>query len=130
MRAESDSRSMAIAIPRRQPSTDRSYVGERLDAGCFVRAAGPEGDHVLMAPSGRPLWDVRWGTADFTSWELAWAMIFDASGDGQLADDWAPTFGATVVARLPPEGFVLSADDVVAWLEWPPGLLPADHSYV
>lgn len=120
------------ARPRTAPGSpvgSRSYVGEHLQAGRFVRVTGPEGEGVLLAQSGQPLWSVCWSEAGFSAWELAWAIIFDATADDRLADDWGPVFGAEVVARLPAEGFVLDASDVLAWLDWPAAALPSPRSY-
>jgi hypothetical protein len=49
--------------------------------------------------------------------ELAWALIHDATGDRQLADDWYLDLSSEVVSRLASNEFELRASDVVTWLE-------------
>jgi len=54
------------------------------------------------------------------SQELAWALIRDATGDRQLADDWYLDLSTEIVSRLPSDQFQLRASDVVTWLEASP----------
>jgi Family of unknown function (DUF6166) len=57
--------------------------------------------------------------------ELAWALIHDATGDRQLADDWYLDLSSEIVSRLPSNEFELRAGDIVNWLEASP-LHPSD----
>lgn len=49
--------------------------------------------------------------------ELAWALIYDATGDRVLADDWCDDLSADLVDWLERAGPELRAADVVAWLD-------------
>jgi len=51
---------------------------------------------------------------------LAWALIHDATGDRQLADDWYLDLSSEIANRLPSDEFQLRASDVVTWLEASP----------
>jgi len=56
---------------------------------------------------------------------LAWALIHDATGDRQLADDWYLDLSSEIVSRLASDEFELRAGDIVTWLEASP-LYPSD----
>jgi hypothetical protein len=48
------------------------------------------------------------------------ALIRDATGDRQLADDWHLDLSIEIVSGLPSDGFELRASDIVTWLEASP----------
>jgi hypothetical protein len=47
---------------------------------------------------------------------LAWALIFDATQDDRLADDWCLDFADSVLSCMP-ASFSLSAIDLLMWLD-------------
>ena len=107
----------------------RAYRGERLPTGRRVYVLGPEGAERL-APRRRPSrGPYSWGFHGPGAQELAWALIRDATGDRQLADDWYLDLSTEIVSRLPSDEFELRASDVVTWLEactvYPSGWSPA-----
>jgi uncharacterized protein DUF6166 len=94
----------------------RIYRGERLATGrrvCVVRAEGAE---PLAPRHRRPLWSFSWGCHGAGAQELAWAIIRDATGDRQLADDWYLDLSIEIISRLPRDEFQLEATAIVAWL--------------
>jgi Family of unknown function (DUF6166) len=97
--------------------TRRAYRGERLPTGSRVYVLGPAGAERLAPRSRSSLWSYSWGRHGAGSQELAWALIRDATGDPQLADDWYVDLSIELVSRLPSDEFELRASDVVAWLE-------------
>lgn len=112
--------------------TRRAYRGERLPTGCRVYVHGPDGAERLVPRSGSSLWSYSWGRHGAGSQELAWALIRDATGDRQLADDWHLDLSIDIVSRLPLDEFELRASDVVTWLQastlYPSDWWPAPRS--
>jgi uncharacterized protein DUF6166 len=96
--------------------TQRAYRGERVPNGRRVYVLGPQGAERLVPRSPSSLWSYSWGCHGAGSRELAWALIRDATGDRQLADDWHLDLSIEVVSRLPSDEFELRASDVVTWL--------------
>ena len=97
--------------------TQRAYRGERLPTERRVYVLGPDGVELLVPRSGSAVRSYSWGCYGAGSQELAWALIRDATGDRQLADDWYRDLSIEIVSRLPPDEFELRASDVVTWLE-------------
>lgn len=58
-----------------------------------------------------------WGRSGLAARELARSMLQDATGSPAVAERYCRELTHAVVARLPDEGFELSRDDVLAWLE-------------
>jgi hypothetical protein len=82
-----------------------------------VYVVGPHGAQRL-GPRGRSSpWSYSWGCHGVGSQELAWALIRDATGDRQLADDWYLDLSSEIVSRLPSDEFELAASDIVRWLD-------------
>jgi hypothetical protein len=113
--------------------TRRAYRGERLPTGPRVYVLGPDGTERLVPRSRASLGSYSWGCHGAGSRELAWALIRDATGDRQLADDWYLDLSTEIVSRLPADEFELRASDVVTWLEastlhpsdwWPSPTIP------
>lgn len=105
-----------LTPPAPSSQTERVYRGRRRHRACEVwveEAARPGVRWLLGGCPGRTVWG---GPAPATC-ELAWALLRDASGDQQFADDWYWSFAEMVVAAFPLEGFVVRASDIVAWLE-------------
>jgi hypothetical protein len=82
-----------------------------------VYVLGPDGAEGLVPRSRSSLWSYSWGCHGAGAQELAWALIRDATGDRQLADDWYLDLSIEIVSRLPSDEFELRASDVVTWLE-------------
>jgi hypothetical protein len=82
-----------------------------------VYVVGPDGAERLVPRSRASLRSYSWGCHGAGSQELAWALIRDATGDRQLADDWHLDLSIEIVSRLPSDEFELPATDVVTWLE-------------
>jgi hypothetical protein len=97
--------------------TRRAYRGERLPTGRRVYVVGPDGAQRLVPRGRSSLWSYSWGCHGVGSQELAWALIRDATGDRQLADDWYLDLSSEIVSRLPSDEFELPASDIVSWLE-------------
>jgi hypothetical protein len=95
----------------------RTYRGERLATGRRVYVVGADGAEPLAPRHRRPLWSFSWGCHGAGAQELAWAIIRDATGDRQLADDWCLDLSIEIVSRLPRDEFQLEATAIVAWLE-------------
>jgi hypothetical protein len=100
--------------------TRRAYRGERRPTGSRVYVLGPHGAERLAPRSRTSLCSYSWGCHDAGSRELAWALIRDATGDRQLAEDWHLDLSIEIVSRLPSAEFRLRASDVVTWLEATP----------
>lgn len=58
-----------------------------------------------------------WGRSGLAARELARSMLQDATGSPAVAERYCRELTHAVVARLPVEGFELSRDDVLAWLQ-------------
>jgi hypothetical protein len=97
--------------------TRRAYRGQRLPTERRVYVLGPDGAERLVPRSPSSLRSYSWGCHGAGSQELAWALIRDATGDRQLADDWYLDLSTEIVSRLPSDEFELRASDLVAWLE-------------
>jgi hypothetical protein len=97
--------------------TRRAYRGERLPTGRRVYVLGPDGAERLVPRSRASRCSYSWGCNGAGSQELAWALIRDATGDRQLADDWYLDLSIEIVSRLDSDEFELRASDVVTWLE-------------
>jgi hypothetical protein len=82
-----------------------------------VYVVGPDGAQRLVPRGRSSLWSYSWGCHGVGSQELAWALIRDATGDRQLADDWYLDLSSEIVSRLPSDEFELPASDIVSWLE-------------
>jgi hypothetical protein len=82
-----------------------------------VYVLGPDGAERLVPRRRSSLWSYSWGCHGAGAQELAWALIRDATGDRQLADDWYLDLSIEIVSRLPADGFTLAARDVVGWLD-------------
>lgn len=88
---------------------------------CRVWVVDGDGVAPLAARAPTPPWIFTWGRRGVLARELAWAVLFDATADTQLADDWCCDVAGDIVARLPSEDFSLTAVDVLGWL-WAGGL--------
>jgi hypothetical protein len=80
----------------------------------------------LPTRDGRPI-AFSWGNRRDAAFELAWAILADASGSASVADDWHDEFCDHVIAELPDDGFDLSTYDVLGWLHREP---PFDVAWV
>jgi hypothetical protein len=49
--------------------------------------------------------------------EVARAILFDATGNEMLAERLCRPFTWEVVSKLPPDGFQITREDVLAWVE-------------
>jgi hypothetical protein len=94
----------------------RIYRGEQLATGRRVYVVGADGAEPLASRHRGPLWSFSWGCHGAGAQELAWALIRDATGDRQLADDWCVDLSIEIVSRLPRDEFQLEATAIVAWL--------------
>jgi rubrerythrin len=91
------------------------YWGERTPSGCAVWCGQDEereplplrNDLVNHSPGG-----AEWGYAGSGPAQLALALLAHALGDDALALSYYQAFKAKVVARLPPEGWQLTAGEV------------------
>jgi hypothetical protein len=95
----------------------RYYMGERCGGGCRVVVVDAACARPLMARTRDPLWSFCWGRQSASARELAWAMLYDSTGDGAVADDWCGAFSTEVIATLPHDRFGLAVSGVLAWLE-------------
>jgi hypothetical protein len=82
-----------------------------------VYVLGPDGVEWLAPRGCSSLRSYSWGCHGAGSQELAWALIRDATGDRQLADDWYLDLSIEIVSRLDSDEFELLASDVVTWLD-------------
>jgi hypothetical protein len=107
----------------------RAYRGERLPTGRRVYVLGPDGAERLVPRSRSSRGPYSWGFHGAGAHELAWALIRDATGDRQLADDWYRDLSIEIVSQLDADEFELRASDVVPWLEastlYPSGWWPS-----
>ena len=95
----------------------RCYVGERRSAGCRVVVIDADATRSLRGRTRDPLWSFSWGRRSASARELAWAIIYDSTGEVTLADDWCVAFAADVIAGLAHAGFRLKMCDVLRWLD-------------
>lgn len=58
-----------------------------------------------------------WGRRGLAARELSRSLLQDATGSPALADRYCRDLTLELVAELPDEGFDLSRDDILAWLE-------------
>jgi hypothetical protein len=96
------------------------YVGERCRAGCRVVVVDADGTRSLRARTRDPLWSFSWGRRGASARELAWAILYDSTGEVTLADDWCVAFTSDVIAGLAHAGFRLEMCDVLQWLDCDP----------
>jgi hypothetical protein len=96
----------------------KHYVGERTPEGCQVDVIdkdAPGGGYPLP-----PRFDLRnhsptgyeWGYAGSGPAQLALALLADALGDDEKAQDHYQDFKFKVVGRLPHDRWELSQDDI------------------
>ena len=96
----------------------KHYVGERTPEGCEVDVLdrdAPGGGYPLP-----PRLDLRnhsptfaWGYAGSGPAQLSLALLADALGDEERAQDHYQDFKFRVVGRLPHDGWELSQEDIV-----------------
>ena len=86
------------------------YVVERSRFGYFAWALSADGVQCLALPSGSEECDYAAAVG------LAWTLLFDATGDGVLADDWCEAFAAEVLAEQATQRFTVFGREVLAWL--------------
>lgn len=91
---------------------DRRYVGERRSSGQHVVVL-EGGDAVVIAR------DSCWGCHGVATEALARTLLYDATGSGMLAGDWAADLADEVLAHLPPDGFMIDAAELIDWLARP-----------
>jgi len=100
----------------------RCYVGTRSRKGhaSVLLWVGPDGqtlpprlDLANKSPNG-----YEWGYLGSGPAQLALAILADACHDDQVALLWFESFKWDVIARLPPEGFTLTEEDVANWMVW------------
>lgn len=84
------------------------FVISRRRTGYHACVIGNDGVGCLRLPGGPS------ETADVG---LARTLIFEATGDGQLADDWCASFALEVAAASSRKDFSLCDGEVSAWLE-------------
>ena len=58
-----------------------------------------------------------WGRRGLAARELSRSLIHDATGSSMLAERYCRDLTLELVANLPDEGFELSRDDIVHWVE-------------
>lgn len=96
----------------------KHYVGERTPQGCEVEVIdrdSPDGGYPL-----NPRLDLRnhspsgydWGYAGSGPAQLSLALLADALGDDERAQDAYQDFKFKVVGRLPPDRWELSQEDI------------------
>jgi hypothetical protein len=95
----------------------RCYIGERCSAGCRVVVVDADDTRSLRARTRDPLWSFSWGRRGASARELAWAILYDSTGEVTLADDWCAAFTSDVIAGLAHAGFRLEMSDVLRWLD-------------
>jgi hypothetical protein len=71
----------------------------------------------LRARTRDPLWSFSWGRRGASARELAWAILYDSTGEVTLADDWCAAFTSDVIAGLAHVGFQLEMRHVLRWLD-------------
>jgi hypothetical protein len=96
----------------------KRYIGERTPAGCRVQVIDPQ------APDGSYPLNLRldlhnhsptgpeWGYAGSGPAQLALALLADALGDDDKAQDCYQQFKFKVVGRLPHDRWELTEDDI------------------
>lgn len=101
----------------KQVARERTYFGEY----------GARGSRVWVAEHGRrrqlerfcrpqPA-TIPWGHSHESAEALAWALLFDATGDKALAEDWSWDFCLEVVSQFPLDRFSISRTAVSLWLD-------------
>lgn len=106
----------AIVASRAQPLADVHYVGEMTAFGpaVFIRQDGIGRPLRLgEAAAGR---GYAWGRTGVRAREVSRAILIDASGNEMLAERLCRPFTWEVLSGLPPGGFQLSKEEVLAWL--------------
>jgi hypothetical protein len=107
---------LLVRLGARQSAADgyaaRYYVGrrERTEPAVFIVDAAVR----RLAHAGHPR-PFGWGRADADGLRLAHSLLQDVLG-GPAAPEHVERFRDDVVARLPSDGFVLSAAHVQRWL--------------
>jgi hypothetical protein len=106
----------AIVAPRSRPLAEIHYVGEITAFGpaVFIRQDG----------IGRPLrlgeaaggHGYTWGRTGLRAREVSRAILLDAAGNEMLAERLCRPFTWEVLSGLPPGGFQLRRQEVLAWV--------------
>lgn len=96
------------------------YVGLRKQAGCVVLAVDCDGSVRELGPSLRrprfPNDQWEWGYAGTGPANLAWALIYDATGDVELANEMHQHLKWDVVSGWHKPGWSLDRDELLTLL--------------
>lgn len=105
------------SVPRFPSSTGVAYVGQITAFGpaVFIRQDGI--GRPLRLGEGAGARAYAWGRTGPRAREVSRAILIDATGNEMLAERLCRPFTWEVLSGLPPGGFQLRREEVLAWTE-------------
>ena len=102
---------------RSKSESDVRYAGvaDRWGRDVWVERHGVR--DVLRHRGEEPIAGFVWGRRGIAARELARAILVDVTGSPAVGERFCRDLTHAVVARLPEDGFELTRDEVLAWLE-------------
>jgi hypothetical protein len=92
------------------------YVGVRDATGSHVWVER-DGTRSAIATDDERAMPLAWSLTGPGASTLAWLVLRDATGSPALAGRFYRRMTFDVIARLPPQRFEMTGDDVIGWLE-------------
>jgi hypothetical protein len=93
------------------------YVGVRDGSGSHVWVERDGTRRMIDTDDDERAMPLAWSLTGPGASTLAWLVLRDATGSPALAGRFYRRMTFDVIARLPPQRFEMTGDDVIGWLE-------------